>query len=80
MNIFFSYPHDANAPFVQRIKADLQARGHEVWFDQAEIKVGDDWRSKITRGILDTDTVVAFLSRHGVRDPGVCLNEPISGS
>lgn len=75
MKIFFSYPHDPNAPFVERIKAGLEARGHDVWFDQSEIKSGDDWRSKITRGILDSETVVAFLSKHSVRDPGVCLNE-----
>ena len=33
MKIFFSYPHDTNAPLVERIKSDLEARGHEVWFD-----------------------------------------------
>ena len=75
MNIFFSYPHDENSFLVKRLKKDLEARGHTVWFDEAEIKTGDDWRSKITRGILDSDSVVAFLSKHSVRDPGVCLNE-----
>ena len=75
MKIFFSYPHDHNAPLVERIKADLEARGHEVWFDADQIKSGDDWRNAITRGILDSQQVVAFLSKHAVRDPGVCLNE-----
>jgi hypothetical protein len=75
VKIFFSYPHDANAPLVQRIRADLEARGHEVWLDASEIKAGDDWRDRITRGILDSERIVAFLSKHGTRDPGVCLNE-----
>jgi hypothetical protein len=75
MNIFFSYPHDDNASFVKRLKQDLESRGHTVWFDEAEIKTGDDWRSKITRGNLDSQAVVAFLSKHSVHDPGVCLNE-----
>jgi len=75
MKIFFSYPHDENAALVERIKSDLEIRGHEVWFDKAEIKSGDDWRDAITRGILDSQQVVAFLSKHAVRDPGVCLNE-----
>ena len=75
MNIFFSYPHDANASLVMRIKADLEARGHEIWLDSSEIKEGDEWRNKITRGILGSQAVVAFLSKHSVRDPGVCLNE-----
>jgi len=47
MKIFFSYPHDTNAPLVERIKADLEARGHEVWFDAEQIKSGDDWRNAI---------------------------------
>ena len=59
----------------KRLKEDLEARGHTVWFDEEEIKTGDDWRNKITRGILDSDAVVAFLSKHSVRDPGLCLNE-----
>ena len=75
MKIFFSYPHDANAPLEERIKGDLEARGHEVWYDKEKIKTGDDWRNAITRGILDSETVVAFLSKHSVRDPVVCLNE-----
>ena len=75
MKIFFSYPHDANAPLVERIMTDLEARGHEVWFNANQIKSGDDWRNSITRGILDSQQVVAFLSKHAVRDPGVCLNE-----
>lgn len=75
MNIFFSYPHDNNAALVNRLKLDLEKRHHTVWFDEEEIKTGNDWRSKITRGILESDTVVAFLSKHSVRDPGVCLNE-----
>jgi tetratricopeptide (TPR) repeat protein len=75
MKIFFSYPHDANIPLVGMIRTDLEARGHEVWVDQTDIKAGDDWRGRITRGILDSERVVAFLSKHGTRDPGVCLNE-----
>lgn len=75
MKIFFSYPHDDNAPLVDRIKNDLEARGHQIWFDQDKIKEGDQWRNSITRGILDSESFVAFLSKHSVRDPGVCLSE-----
>ena len=75
MKIFFSYPHDDNATLVDRIQRDLVARGHEVWLDKSKIKEGDEWRSRITRGILGCESVVAFLSKHAVRDPGVCLNE-----
>ena len=67
MRIFMSYGHDVNAPLVERIQEDLRARGHEVWIDSAQIRTGDEWRSRITRGILDSDYVLAFLSRHSVR-------------
>jgi hypothetical protein len=54
MKVFFSYPQDANAPLVERIKADLESRGHEVWFDADQTKSGDDWRNAITRGMLES--------------------------
>ncbi|MEQ1741645.1 MAG: toll/interleukin-1 receptor domain-containing protein [Candidatus Nitrotoga sp.] len=54
MKIFFSYPHDDNAPLVERIKTGLEVRGHEVWFDADQIKSGE----LITRGILDSQQVI----------------------
>ncbi|MBL8829657.1 MAG: toll/interleukin-1 receptor domain-containing protein [Planctomycetaceae bacterium] len=40
LRIFLSYGHDANEELVRRIKADLENRGHDVWFDKREIKTG----------------------------------------
>jgi len=39
--------HDSNEELVRRIKADLEKRGHDVWFDKSQIKFGDDWRRSI---------------------------------
>src|SRR5438132_13511127 len=75
LRIFLSYAHDANEELVTRIKADLEKRGHDVWFDKSEIKFGDDWRRSITEGITRSHKFVAFLSKHSTRDPGVCLDE-----
>jgi len=75
LRIFLSYGHDANEELVCRIKADLEQRGHDVWFDKADIKAGDDWRRAITEGILHSQRVVSFLSKHSTRDPGVCRDE-----
>ena len=69
MRIFLSYGHDANEELVRRIKTDLEQRGHDVWFDKNEIKFGDDWRRAITDGILHSQRVVSFLSKHSTRDP-----------
>lgn len=78
LRIFLSYGHDENTELVRRIKADLEKPengGHLVWIDDAEIKFSDDWRRKITDGIQDSDWMLAFLSKHSVRDPGVCRDE-----
>ena len=75
MRIFLSYGHDANAELVERICADLKARGHDVWFDKGEIRFGDDWRREISDGIVGSNRVLSFLSKYSTRDPGVCLDE-----
>lgn len=80
MKIFLSYGHDSNAPLIEKIKDFLSfdAYGnhkHEVWIDTSEIKAGKDWREKITKGILESDVVLAGLSEHSTRAPGVCRDE-----
>jgi hypothetical protein len=73
--IFLSYGHDENSTLVDALRARLEAAGHHVWIDHAEIKAGDDWRAAITAGICNSDRVLSFLSKHSTRDPGVCLDE-----
>ncbi len=75
MRIFFSYGHDSNEALVLQIKKDLEKRGHQVWFDKKDIKNFDDWRHSITDGIVRSHRVMAFLSKHSTRSPGVCLDE-----
>ncbi len=73
--IFLSYGHDNNEELVHQIKADLEKRGQDVWFDKNEIKFGDEWRRFITDGILQSNRVLSFLSKHSTRYPGICLDE-----
>ena len=77
MKIFFSYGHDENASFVECIKQELEKRhpDYSIWFDKSNIHAGDDWRRSIYSGISESDAVLAWLSRHSVREPGVCLDE-----
>ena len=77
MRVFLSYGHQPpeNADLVQRIRARLEAAGHETWMDAPNIEHGDDWRRAIMAGLQASDWTLAFLSRHSVRDPGVCLDE-----
>lgn len=73
-HIFFSYGHDC-ADIVEDVRRCLEERGHSVWVDTLEIKAGRDWREEITKGILESDLVLAFLSWHALREGGVCLSE-----
>ena len=78
LKIFLSYGHDENTALVERIKADLskpENGGHDVWIDTSKIKFNDDWRRAITDGIHHSDLLLAFLSKHSVRDPGYCRDE-----
>ncbi len=73
--IFFSYGHDENRDLVRLFKNDLEKRGHQIWFDEKDIGEWDDWKGKITRGIDSSQLAIAFMSKHSIRDPGVCRNE-----
>lgn len=75
LDLFFSYGHDQNRPLVERIKHDMEKRGHHIWIDINEIKAGDHWRNDILNGVLHASGVIAFLSEHSTRNPGVCLDE-----
>ena len=73
--VFLSYGHDpACLEIVQRISLDLQSAGWDPWVDK-RIEYGDDWRREITKGILDSQHMLAFLSQHSTRKPGVCRQE-----
>ena len=79
MNIFLSYGHDSNTPLIEKIKEFLSIddKGnprHKVWIDTSEIKAGQNWRRKITEGIIESDVVLAGLSQHSTRS-AVCRNE-----
>lgn len=80
MKIFLSYGHDSNAPLIDKIYEYLTkgidgSQKHEVWIDKSKIKAGEDWRSRIYEGIRKSDLVLAGLSMHSMRKPGVCRNE-----
>jgi len=80
MKIFLSYGHDSNAPLIEKIR-DYLAKDtegnlkHEVWIDTSEIKAGMNWREKIVKGLLESDIVLAGLSEHSTKEPGVCRDE-----
>jgi hypothetical protein len=82
MRIFLSYGHDEHASLALRIKRDLEARGHMVWFDIDRLKPGGDWERYIEDGLDWASATpgegrfVLLMTPHSVRRPeGYCLNE-----
>ncbi|MGE5404177.1 MAG: TIR domain-containing protein [Candidatus Saccharibacteria bacterium] len=81
LRIFISYGHDKHADLAIRLKEDLVAKGHEVWFDLDRIKPGADWERYIEDGLNwvsqdGTGRVILIMTPYSVRRPdGYCLNE-----
>lgn len=84
LKIFLSYGHDQHAADAERIKADLEARGHTVWFDLERLRAGRDWEQYIEEGLKDCDKVILLMTPYSVRRrkpgdvksaDGYCLNE-----
>jgi WD40 repeat protein len=80
--IFLSYGHDEHSDLARVLKRDLEARGHEVWFDEDRLMAGADWETRIEQGLQwaasepDCGRVVLLITPHSVRRPdGYCLNE-----
>ncbi len=88
--IFLSYGHDKYTALAERVKKDLEVRGHEVWYDAERIKVGGDWETYIEQGLewasasAKEGRFVLLMTPHSVRRTkkkgdgegfGYCLNE-----
>jgi hypothetical protein len=79
MKIFISYGHD-HRELGRRVYLDLEALGHQVWFDERTdeggLKPAQRWEDSIERGIETADWIIALMSPHSMRRPdGVCLDE-----
>ena len=82
MRIFLSYGHDGYSSLALRIKSDLEALGHEVWFDLERLRPGGDWERYIEEGLefasreIESGRFLLLMTPHSVRRPdGYCLNE-----
>ena len=64
VQVFISYSHHDN-DFVNRLVADLQARGITVWIDESGIPAGTpDWENAVREAISKADAVILIASPH----------------
>lgn len=78
LRVFFIYGHDKHADIVYRLKDAIESRSGgriRIWIDHKEIPRDSHWRERITSGILECQSVLAFLSSYSTLNRGVCLDE-----
>ncbi len=63
--VFISHSK-ANADKAKRLRESLIELGHEIWFDEDQIAVGDLVTGKIQEGIRDADFIVVVLTKEAV--------------
>lgn len=67
---FLSYSRE-NSVFVLRLVDDLKAAGANVWLDQLDIKVGNDWDTAIHDALAQCSWMLVVLSPASVRSKNV---------
>jgi TIR domain-containing protein len=60
-DVFLSYARP-DASVARALATSLKKRGASVWFDSAELALGDDWASAIERNLASSKTVVFLVS------------------
>ena len=58
----------ADAAAVERLAVELRNAGHQVWFDEWEIGVGDSIVGKIDQGLTDATYLILCYSAAGPSD------------
>lgn len=61
-DFFISHASEDKQEFVRALAEALQAAGHDVWYDEFALRVGDNLRLSIERGITNSKFGVVVLS------------------
>src|SRR3712207_1438828 len=60
--LFISYAHRDGANLAQRLKADIESSGRDVWLDRSRLAAGASWSAEIEGAIDQCEIVLALLS------------------
>lgn len=66
-NVFISH-RKADVTLAERLAQEIKAAGHEVWFDDWKIDIGDSIVEKINQGLEGTAYLVLCYSSSGMSD------------
>jgi len=69
-SVFISYSREDSA-FVDRLEADLRARGFQTWVDRRRLEGGQDWQAEIDRAIDRHTVMVLVLSPNSTESSAV---------
>ena len=68
--VFISYSR-TDSDFVDRLEADLKARGFGTWVDRLNLEPGEEWPDVIQRKVEECSAMVVVLSQQAVESPWV---------
>jgi hypothetical protein len=66
-HVFISYRR-TDLPQAERLARELEAAGHQVWFDEWKIEVGDSIVGRIDQGLKDAAFLIVCFSAAGDSD------------
>lgn len=72
--VFLSYAREDLA-LAKKVCDDLIAQGVQVWMDENDLLVGQNWRNEITRAIRESDYFMALLSSNSLSKRGFVQKE-----
>lgn len=76
MRVFISYAHKDSGDLANRLSADLQERGYDVWLDTNRLVGGGTWTQDIETALDKSDVVLALVSDAAYRSE-VCRAEQL---
>lgn len=74
MKIFVSYPSD-HRELAERLRLALEAEGHEVFTDRAELKEGEPYHAALREAIEESDAMVFVVTPRAVAPGSYALTE-----
>jgi len=63
--VFLSYSRE-DLRFVEKLAADLQQAGYDVWYDLTDIEGGDRWAIEIQTAIDNSDVCITVISSNSI--------------